>query len=65
MDDLENKSNTAADTRKVYEAPALESLGSLESHTQNGPWAVARWVDEGHVFILLGSQPVDKLASLF
>ena len=42
MDDLENKSNTAADTRKVYEAPALESLGSLESHTQNGPWANGR-----------------------
>ncbi len=33
--------------------------------TQNGPWAVARWVDEGHVFVLLGSRPVEKLASLF
>jgi hypothetical protein len=33
--------------------------------SQNGPWAVARWVDEGHVFVLLGSRPVEKLAPLF
>lgn len=33
--------------------------------SQNGPWAVARWVDEGHVFVLLGSRPMEKLAGLF
>jgi hypothetical protein len=33
--------------------------------SQNGPWAVARWVDEGQVYVLLGSRPLDKLASLF
>lgn len=33
--------------------------------SQNGPWAVARWVDEGHVFVLLGSRPVEKLRPLF
>ena len=42
MDDLENKSSAATDSRKVYEAPVLENLGSLESHTQNGPWANGR-----------------------
>lgn len=33
--------------------------------TQNGPWAVARWVDGGYVFVLLGSTQVEKLAELF
>ena len=33
--------------------------------TQCGPWAVARWVDENHVFVLIGSKPMDKLAGLF
>jgi hypothetical protein len=33
--------------------------------SQNGPWAVARWMDEGYVFVLLGSRPVEKLAALF
>lgn len=33
--------------------------------TQNGPWACARWMDEGHVFVLLSSAKMDKLASLF
>ncbi len=32
---------------------------------QCGPWAVARWVDQNHVFVLLGSRPMDKLAALF
>lgn len=33
--------------------------------SQNGPWAVARWVDDGQVYVLLGSRPLEKLASLF
>lgn len=33
--------------------------------SQNGPWAVARWVDDDQVYVLLGSRPLDKLASLF
>jgi hypothetical protein len=33
--------------------------------TQNGPWACARWMDEGHVFVLLSSAKMDRLASLF
>lgn len=33
--------------------------------TQNGPWAVARWMDDGQVYVLLGSRPLEKLASLF
>jgi hypothetical protein len=33
--------------------------------SQNGPWAVARWMDDGYVFVLLGSRPIEKLASLF
>lgn len=33
--------------------------------SQCGPWAVARWVDENHVFVLLGSRPMEKLAGLF
>ena len=33
--------------------------------SQNGPWAVARWMDDGQVYVLLGSRPMEKLASLF
>jgi len=33
--------------------------------TQNGPWAVARWMDDGYVYVLLGSGPLEKLGSLF
>lgn len=36
MDNQEKQSGTAAKARKAYEAPRLESLGSLESHTQVG-----------------------------
>lgn len=33
--------------------------------TQNGPWAVARWMDDGYVYVLLGSGPLEKLEALF
>ncbi len=33
--------------------------------SQNGPWSVARWMDDGQVYVLLGSRPMEKLASLF
>ena len=46
MNDRESTSSTAADARKAYEAPKLESLGSLESYTQVGSRAGGR-VDRG------------------
>jgi len=33
--------------------------------SQNGPWSVARWIDGDQVYVLLGSRPMEKLASLF
>lgn len=33
--------------------------------SQNGPWAVARWIDGDQVYVLLGSRPLEKLATLF
>jgi hypothetical protein len=33
--------------------------------SQHGPWAVARWIDGDQVYVLLGSRPLEKLASLF
>lgn len=36
MENRERQSGTTAEARKAYEAPRLESLGSLESHTQVG-----------------------------
>lgn len=33
--------------------------------SQNGPWAVARWIDDGRVYVLLGSRSLEKLGSLF
>jgi hypothetical protein len=33
--------------------------------SQNGPWAVARWMDDGYVYVLLGSSPLEKLGALF
>jgi len=33
--------------------------------SQNGPWAVARWMDDGYVYVLLGSSPLEKLEALF
>lgn len=42
MDDHENKLGAAGDARKAYEAPKLESLGSLESHTRSSSNAGGR-----------------------
>jgi hypothetical protein len=33
--------------------------------SQIGAWAIARWADDGYVFVLLGSRPVEKLSVLF
>jgi len=35
------------------------------SFSQEGHWATARWEDERHVFILIGTSDVHRLASLF
>lgn len=43
------------------ELPAREH----PTFAQEGHWATARWEDESHVFILIGTSDVHRLASLF
>lgn len=39
--------------------------GCHPSFAQDGHWAVARWQDDGNVFILIGNTDIAKLAALF
>lgn len=39
--------------------------GCHPSFAQTGHWAVARWQDDGNIFILIGNTDIRKLAALF